>query len=383
MNKHIHCPHFNSCSGCTITENVNNPPIAQEAQNFFSTHGFTSFILHTGEPVGWRCRAKLAIRGTSLYPLIGLYQEGTHTVVDIPLCRVHHPSINKAAEILKHWIVKEVLPPYQETTQQGLLRYVQLVVERATARVQVALVFNSAQLSDALKQSLGRLWASNSDLWHSVWVNFNERSDNIIFGKEWLLVKGEKLLWEKLGGLKICFHPSSFGQANLDQFEFLLKTILKKVPTEKKVAEFYAGSGIIGLNLVSKSTSVVCCEVNADAEIGFNAAKEALNLKDASKITFEVGSVAKKVHLLDAADVVIVDPPRKGIDPLLIKALNKVEHPKQLVYVSCGWKSFRNDCEALLQGGWKLQHAEGHLFFPGSNHIEVLAIFVKEAPSKK
>jgi tRNA/tmRNA/rRNA uracil-C5-methylase (TrmA/RlmC/RlmD family) len=91
------------------------------------------------------------------------------------------------------------------------------------------------------------------------------------------------------------------------------------------------------------------------------------------------GKSADYIHLLQTITpgkgVVIVDPPRKGLEKELLNALCDNKELNNIIYVSCGWEAFKSDCLALLQAGWRLAHAEAFLFFPGSEHIEVLAVF--------
>ena len=126
--KHINCPHFSLCSGCTINEYVDSPPIADEVRRYFSQKQIDVKII-VDEVVGWRYRAKLAVRGSHVNPLVGLYREGSHEVVNIPFCKVHHPLINLGVEKLKKFITDQHVEPYNENSQKGLLRYVQFVVE--------------------------------------------------------------------------------------------------------------------------------------------------------------------------------------------------------------------------------------------------------------
>ena len=201
MNKiSLHCPHFPACSGCSLSEDLGAPPVLQEMRSFFQKQDFKEFPIHTGSPEGWRCRAKLAVRGTSEAPIIGLYQRGTHHPIAIPHCLVHHPSINQAVALLCRFIQREGIQPYDETTHQGELRYVQLAVERATGKVQLALVVNHEKQAQSNWSKLTR-----EGSWHSLWLNYNTRRDNVIFGKEWELLEGEELLWETICGRSICF----------------------------------------------------------------------------------------------------------------------------------------------------------------------------------
>ncbi|KAL0381812.1 UNVERIFIED_CONTAM: putative RNA methyltransferase pc1998 [Sesamum angustifolium] len=184
----LHCPHFQSCSGCTHEYNLHHPPILDEAIQFFRTIAVSNFTFDSCRLWGWRCRAKLAVRGSSIKPLIGLYEEGTHNVVDIPECKAHHPSINAAVDLLK----------------QG--------------KVQVALVWNSRNESSPSFEKLNALANRGPKrevhLIHSIWANFQTSTNNVIFGNRWRHLLGERDFWEHVGGIDVSMAPSSFGQAN-------------------------------------------------------------------------------------------------------------------------------------------------------------------------
>lgn len=378
----ILCPHFRKCSGCSIDLAVNNPPILPELQEWFENKGVKDFVLRCEKANSWRLRAKLAVRGSSEAPHIGLYEEGSHRVVDIPNCRVHHPTINEAVEQIKTFISQRHISIYNEETRKGDLRYLQFVVERSSGRVQVSFVLNFSSLDTASisrwRKDLEYLWKSEGVQWHSFSVNLNTRQDNVIFSPIWDLWHGDLLLWESFFGVDVCFQASSFAQANLDQFEVLLQRVYEWVPENLRVAEYYAGVGVIGLILAAKSGRVLCCEINPQAQLCFDMARKRLSEENAIKISWFQGPSESFSEWLGESDVIIVDPPRKGLGVKFINDLKKVLSESLLVYISCGWPSFKRDSEALLSSGWQLERAEGHLFFPGTNHIETLALFRKD-----
>ena len=252
------------------------------------------------------------------------------------------------------------------------MRYIQCVVERSSGRVQVTFVIN-ANSEDEVVSRLPLLWSRAPELWHSVWVNLNMQRTNTIFSNDWRLIKGEEFLSEILADTKVCFHPANFAQANLDVFEVMLRDLKNQIGVGNRMVEYYAGVGVIGLCLTEKLQSVVCCEINPFAKASFEKALK--YQKEFSKISFITGLATNHIDLLKNADSVIVDPPRKGLDKPLLKALIENNTLQELWYLSCGWTSFRNDCEKLLQS-WALDSARGYLFFPGTDHVEVLAKFI-------
>lgn len=373
------CPHFGECAGCSEHLSLGPPPIWEEVLSFFAP--FSTLDLHTGPPLHWRHRAKMAVRRTSIHPLIGLFKRFSHDVFSIPECLVHHPHLNLAFEFVRTWMQRSAIIAYEEKTGMGDLRYLQGVVQRDSGRVQLSFVFNSSHSegsqTDRWRSLVEQLGKEHASLWHSLWINFNDQPVNAIFGSQWLHVWGEEQLWERFEEVKVCYGPASFGQANLPLFERMLIRIRELLPQQSRVAEFYAGVGVIGLFIASHCQWVRCSEVNPFAENYFLHALTQMPPHIASRLTFFSCSTQKALSLLEDATTVIVDPPRKGLDPCLFKALKEELTIKQLLYISCGWEAFKKDCQRLFEEGWKVQSVDGYIFFPGSNHIELLVNFNK------
>ncbi|XP_024387469.1 uncharacterized protein [Physcomitrium patens] len=450
----LNCKHFSRCSGCVIDVSLDQPPVMNEARAYFAGRGVPSFSLASGSLVEWRCRAKLAVRGTAENPQIGLFEEGTHSIVDIPSCRTHHPSINDAVKLVKQAIRDLGVQPYDENRHTGELRYVQMVVttlntsipveERyARGKVQISLVWNARDSDsvqdDKLRKMAEMIWRrgnSKADLpiVHSVWANFQTSRTNVILGGRWRHLMGESELWERVGGVDIAFTPASFGQANTQAFEALLRRMQKVVKVGSRVVELYAGVGAIGLSLAAtrKCRVVKCVEVNKEAKPVFERSLTRLPPSVNAEISWHCADVSvSPINWLEGSDVVIVDPPRKGLDLPVVEALRlaafrglgkkkapssktteKVEKrpwivrakqsgvhkegtldweeddgvwPGTLIYVSCGWQAFKLDHDALVEGNaWHLDTAHAFNFFPGTNSIEILAVFKrgKKLPKK-
>ncbi|KAJ4729450.1 RNA methyltransferase [Melia azedarach] len=382
-------------------------------------------------------------------PLIGLYQEGTHNVVDIPHCKAHHPRINAAVELLRQGIRELNVEPYNEDQGTGDLRYVQMAItthntslpasERyRNGKVQITLVWNSrnerspnSEKLDALANFLWRKGGSRSNdhYIHSVWENFQTSTNNVIFGNRWRHLLGENDFWEHVGGIDISLAPSSFGQANTRAFDILLRKLQKNVPYGASVTDLYAGAGVIGLSLAAtrKCRSVKCVEINKESKLSFEKTVSRLPKSVESSISWHNADTAVDPQSwLVGADVLVVDPPRKGLDSSLVDALQTIASaerkakllsessslspslkvkeekrpwilrareasvqigsktntdesqslPQTLIYISCGWESFKQDCKSLLSGkAWRLEKAHGFNFFPGTQSIEVLAVF--------
>lgn len=346
------CPHFSQCSGCELAD-IFNPPVWKEAHLFFHEHGVEPDFVQDGFSQT-RLKAKLAVRPG---PEIGLFKRHTHEVLSIPNCLVHHPSINRAVAVIKEEIVRQKVIPYRENPPAGTLRYVQLFVERATNRIQLALVANQGDLTRLCKALL------KHDLWHSIWINIQSDVTNQIFGDSWKRVYGEPFLWQTLNGISIPFHPGAFSQTHLPLFEKMLLKIASWVKRGDRILELYAGVGAIGLSVRHQANHLTLIENNPFAHLSFQQLK----------IDIPYHCIDAKEADLTGYDLIIVDPPRKGLDPQIIPKLDSA----RLIYVSCGFESFKRDAKELLSRGWKIREATGYLLFPGTNHVETVVLFEK------
>lgn len=325
------------------------PPIWQQVQSYF---GQIPLIL--GKTAAWRTRAKLAVRGTSNHPKIGLFKPRTHEVEDLMDCPDHHPSINEALHILK----TVPFTPYNEETLSGDLRYVQLSVQRETKKVQLVLVSNGPNRCNTLAEKLKDLHD-----WHSIWINIQEGSTNTIFGPTWIHHCGPRLLEETLLNRKFYFHPACFVQANLELFEKILSDIKAQALPNQSVTEFYAGIGVIGLTLADQAPSVKLVEINPFAQECFEQSDPPPHCQ------FFSGPTESYLHFLD--DHLIVDPPRKGLDAKVLQAL--MGSPlKQILYLSCNFETLKRDIDELKKAGWEIHLAKGYYLFPHTNHVELL-----------
>lgn len=373
------CQYFGVCAGCSEDLTLEPPPIWEEVLTFFKPTAIPQF--HQGPSVKWRHRAKMAVRGSTENPLIGLFKHHSHDVYPIPHCLVHHPLLNQAFEFVRLWMIDQGIVPYNENTGEGELRYLQGVVQRKSGRVQLSFVLNSVQEeiknTHKWRNMLFQLAEEHPNLWHSLWINHNTQRNNVIFGEKWSHTWGEEELWEQFGDVDVCYGPASFGQANLPLFERMLSKIKELILPKACVVEYYAGVGVIGLYIAEKCQWIRCSEINPHAENYFNQSRSRLSTELASRLTFFSRSTQQAFSLMDEATTVVVDPPRKGLEPSFISYLKKTSTITQLLYISCGWEGFKRDCQKLIQDGWKVKCVDGYHFFPGTNHVELLANFEK------
>ncbi|MDQ5955784.1 MAG: hypothetical protein ACH349_00410 [Candidatus Rhabdochlamydia sp.] len=366
----LHCDYFPICSGCDFQGQELAPPVFSSLQGFFVKQApHLEIPLIYQEPQGWRFRAKLAVRGCSDSPRIGLFQRGTHNVVSIPHCPLHNKAILKSYQQIRQTMIDFQVIPYDEC--KGEVRYLQFLVEKKSQTVQLSIVVNLSKPTNKLDAWIHHLYSLGE--FHSIWLNFNTEKTNRIFSDNWLLCAGELYLQEKFGSMLCSIHPACFVQAHLSLFEHALSIICQEALRSKRVCECYSGIGVIGLNLASFSKEVHCIEMNPFAKQCFDQTCSLLPQNITNKVFFHQTSTEKSLRLIKTSEVIVVDPPRKGLEALVLDAINQ-SRAEQLIYLSCSTSSFIRDCDALLKNGWQVEKVFGYLFFPGSNHVETLCI---------
>jgi 23S rRNA (uracil1939-C5)-methyltransferase len=371
-----HCPHRPPCDGCPRfgAEGIARDARA-ELQELARQHGLADVPVHSGNLSGFRHRARLAIRGRLGTPKIGLFEADSHHVVHIPNCRVQHPLINAVAAVVRSALVDARISCYSDRAHLGMARYLQVVVERQSATAQVVLVANTdtvqplMQCLDLIRERLGpRL--------HSLWLNLNTQASNTILGSEFHHYCGPASVVERFGGEAVHYPPGAFGQSNLEVAQQIVAQIREWIPLGAQVTELYAGVGAIGLSVLERIGWIRLNELSAQSLQGLQMGRAQLPHILRDKVEVVPGAAGTAIEALRDAQLVIVDPPRKGLDAPLTQAL-AARPPDELIYVSCGLASFQNDLRLLLAGGrLRLSELRAYNLMPFTEHVETVARFM-------
>jgi 23S rRNA (uracil1939-C5)-methyltransferase len=369
------CPHRPPCPGCPRFGESGIAPTARAALDELArAHGLPEVSVISGQTAGFRLRARLAIRGRLGSPKLGLFELGTHRVVHIPNCSVQHPLINRVAEVVRRALVDARVTSYSDKAHLGLARYLQVVVERSSQTAQVVIVANSATPEplagclDLIRERLG------SEL-HSLWFNSNRESSNTILGPDFLNWYGPASVVERFGGAAVHYPPGAFGQNNLDIAQGIIEHVRAQIPEGARVAEFYAGVGAIGLSVLTRACEILMNEVSPQSLLGLELGLAELDSANRAKISVIPGQAGAARLAASGAQVVIADPPRKGLDPELTGYLSE-RPPERFVYVSCGLESFLSDAAQLTaRGKLRLGALTAFNLLPFTGHVETVARF--------
>lgn len=369
------CPHLSACPGCPRFGAAGPAPEALQQLRQLCKGSGAELSSEVGARVAFRHRARLAVRGRAGRPKIGIFAEGSHRVVDIPRCPIHHPLINETAHALKACMRELETTSYSEAAHAGLVRALQVVVERGSQTAQVVLVCNEPApaagmpLLDLLARRMGQRL-------HSSWWNGNAEVTNRILGESFTAHSGPPHVEERIGGARVFFPPAAFGQNNLDLFDRMVERIHAAVPGGSRVVELYAGCGAIGLGLAERCEELVFNEISPASLAGLSLGIAALPEAVRQRTRVVPGAAEQAEAALSSEALVIADPPRKGLEPAVLEALAR-RTPQRLLYLSCEHTSLIRDTELLQAQGLCLQRATVYDSFPYTAHVETLAEFTR------
>jgi 23S rRNA (uracil1939-C5)-methyltransferase len=369
------CPHRPPCPGCPRFGEKGLGLAARGAlEELARVHGLPEVPVISGQTAGFRLRARLAIRGRLGSPKIGLFELASHRVVHIPNCSVQHPLINRVAAVVRRALADAEVTCYSDKVHLGVARYLQVVVERSSQTAQVVLVANSAAVEplagclELIRERLG------GEL-HSLWFNANLERSNTILGPDFQNWCGPASVVEHFGGAAVHYPPGAFGQNNLDVAERIIEHVRAQIPEGARVAEFYAGVGAIGLSVLTRAGELRLNEISPQSLRGLELGLAGLDPADRAKISILPGPAGAACHAAAGSQIVIADPPRKGLDSELTEYLRE-QPPERLVYVSCGLESFIDDTRLLTsRGKLRLGALAAFNLMPFTEHVETVARF--------
>lgn len=360
------CPHAASCGGCSFQHVRYEDQLKWKHEQL--DHLFTSLpqkpdvrpVLGMEDPFYYRNKAQFPIAVENGKIISGFYRPRTNTIVDIEDCAIQSERINE----VYRWIKKHLPVKAAEN-----LRH--LFIRDSEKMKQMQVVFIGR--SDAhLKEFTKKLTERFPEI-VSVVFNENTRDDNVILGEKYHVLYGSDSLLEDCLGLKIRLHFKSFFQVNPQQMEVLYSTALKMADLKKTdhVVELYSGTGTIGLLAAREAASVEGVEIVPEA---VKNAQENAALNHITNVKFVCQDAsAFAAEYQGQADVLIVDPPRKGLSPQGITDIVRI-HPKRIVYVSCNPRTLQRDLVLLEEQGYVCPVIQPVDMFSHTSGVECIAL---------
>lgn len=335
-----------------------------------------------GAPWGFRQKAAFVF-GTDPRDgglAIGHYARGTRDVVPVSECPVHNPRGNRIAFALRDELRRAGLAAADQ--RNGILRH--LVVRTSADESEAAAVLVVTRNDTRLRAPLQRLLRS-PERPDGLMLNLHERPGPYLFGRETLRVDGPGHVRETGLGPSFVVSPTGFFQTNVAAAAELLRLVLESLPAQPplSVLDLYAGSGLFALPLAQRGHRVVAVEESrkASREAGLNAR---LNGVPRERLRLVPSRVEDTLHRLrERFDAVVLDPPRTGCPPQVLRTLVTRVRPQRLLLVSCNPEALARELTLALDAGYRAQRVQGVDMFPHTPHIETLAVLVRaDAPRR-
>lgn len=385
------CPVARQCGGCQIQELSYEAQLEFKAKKVYGNleriGGFAPEFLDTvmepicgmEEPFFYRNKAQFPI-GTDKEGNIvtGFYAGRTHSIIPNTECALGVPVNKQILEIILDFMNENGISAYNEETCRGLVRHVLIRYGFKTGEIMVCLVINGEKLpkSEKLVHKLVEIPGMTS-----ITYSVNRENTNVIMGKEIGILWGQGYITDYIGDVKYQISPLSFFQVNPVQTEKLYGLALEYagLQGDETVWDMYCGIGTISLFLAQKAKKVYGVEIipqaiddarNNAAINGFENAE--FFVGKAEEVLPDYYARYEREHGKSAhADVIVVDPPRKGCDEALLNTMAKMK-PEKIVYVSCDSATLARDLKYLCENGYEVKRVKPVDQFPHTVHVETV-----------
>lgn len=334
------------------------------------------------EPFYYRNKAQFPVGQDKEGNLVmGFYAGRSHTIIDTTHCLIQHPINERILQKIRDFLTENNIIPYNEEKHSGLVRHILTRVGYVTNEIMVCIIINGTTLPKAQKliDSLKEIEGMTS-----ISLNFNCERTNVILGRECKTIWGKDTITDYIGSVGFQISPLSFYQVNPVQTQRLYETALEyaDLKGDEVVWDLYCGIGTISLFLAQKAKQVYGVEIIPKA---IEDAKKNAQFNQITNAEFFVGAaeevLPRKYQESQgdmAADVIVVDPPRKGCDVALLDTILKMS-PKKVVYVSCDPATLARDLRYLCDGGYAIRKVRGCDMFGQSVHVETVCLLSRKA----
>lgn len=308
----------------------------------------------------------------------GFYAKGSHRIIDMDNCMIQKDLNDEVIAIVKQ-IAKELrIQPYDEESASGVLRHVMTRIGVVTGEIMIVLITNTEKLPRQAEwiEQLRKRVPNVKSIVH----NINPRVTNAIFGDRTEVLWGSEVIYDELDGLRFAISARSFYQVNPEQTVTLYRKAVEyaALTGTEQVIDAYCGIGSISLFLARQAGHVYGVEIVPEA---IEDAKRNAKLNGLDNTTFEAGPAEVVIPRWKQegmnADVIVVDPPRKGCDQALLETILAIK-PERVVYVSCNPSTLARDLRVLEDGGYRTVEVTPVDMFPHTGHVECVVWLERE-----
>lgn len=387
------CPSARQCGGCQLQALSYEKQLAFKAEkvrgHLERIGGFSDLpmepIIGMDDPFHYRNKAQFPVgKNKEGHIITGFYAGRTHSIIENRDCALGVPENQEILNRVVSYMEKYHIEPYDETTGKGLIRHIFTRCGYYTGQLMVCMIINGTsiphqqELVDSLREIPGMT---------SITLNVNKKRNNVILGDQMKLLWGQEYITDKIGDISYQISPLSFYQVNPQQTWKLYSKALEYADLhgEETVWDLYCGIGTISLFLAQKAKYVRGVEIVPAA---IEDARRNARLNHIENAEFYVGKAEEilpdyyEKYAQDhpgetaRADVIVVDPPRKGCDETLLDTIVEMQ-PKKVVYVSCDSATLARDLKYLCERGYQVESVCPVDMFPMTVHVETVCLLSK------
>ena len=376
------CAVFGKCGGCTLLSADYSFQLELKRRTVVDAleriGGFEGSIVAPCVPsvpeFGYRNKAQYPVVSGGSGLVFGFFAPRSHRVTPCENCRLQDPELNEIAAEIAAWAGENKISAYDETSGRGCLRHIYVRRGKDEAMAVLVAAFRPKKiegLADRLKNRFPRMVG--------LVLNMNSKSTNTILGDKQEIIWGRDYIFDSIGEIRYKINYRSFYQVN----PYTTKKLYDKVKElcaltgDEEVFDLYCGTGTIGLYLASEAKKVTGIEIIPQA---VENARENARINGIENSEFHCGKAEELCPEMAKsgarADVVVLDPPRKGCERQLLEAAVEM-NPRRIVYVSCNPSTMARDCAILRELGYTLTEATPFDQFPHTAHVECVAVMVK------
>lgn len=376
------CATYKRCGGCDLrhikyeeTLKMKQNAVQSLVNKTLKTRINVEETLGMDKPYHYRNKAQYPVGiDKNGKPVIGVFAKRTHEIIPIEECLIQNKKTEKLAKFVFDFITKNNISIYNEKTGKGLVRHIVTKIGIKTNEIMCIIVINGLEIPN--EEKLVNEIKNNFENVKTIIKNINMKNTNVILGKENINLYGDGYIKDKLGEFIFKISPLSFYQVNPIQAEKLYEIGVEGANITKNdvVFDLYCGIGTISLFMSKYAKKVYGIEIVEEA---VEAAKENAKINNINNTEFISGDVEKVLDdLLNknniVPDIVMVDPPRKGLDNKSIENILRIK-PKKLVYISCNPATLVRDL-SRLEDIYYIQSVKPVDMFPFTSHVECCSV---------
>lgn len=376
------CTTYKRCGGCSLrhikyeeTLKMKQNAVQSLVNKTLKTKLQVEETLGKDKPYNYRNKAQYPVGlNKDGKPVIGVFANRTHEIIPIDTCFIQNKQTEEIAKYIFKFLVDNNVSFYNEKTQKGLVRHIVTKIGIRTNEIMCIIVINGREIPNEANM-ISELTSKFSNI-KTIVKNINTKNTNVILGNENINLYGDGYITDKLGEYTFKISPISFYQVNPIQAEKLYEFGVKfaDITKEDVVFDLYCGIGTISLFMSKFAKKVYGVEIVEEAIV---AAKENAKINNVTNTAFIAGDVEKVLDELVNVkqiipDIIMVDPPRRGLDNTSIENIKKVL-PKKVVYISCNPATLVRDL-AKLENIYEIKKIKPVDMFPYTNGIECVSV---------